>query len=57
MGRLVPAGTGFSEYRGATLTEELVERRRPVDILAGMAEAAAEADAQLAPPPVDRSTD
>jgi DNA-directed RNA polymerase subunit beta' len=45
MGRLIPAGTGFSEYRHAGLTEEVVEHRRPADILAGMAEAAAEADA------------
>ena len=45
MGRLIPAGTGFSEYRLAGLTEDVVERRRPADILAGMAEAAAEADA------------
>jgi len=46
MGRLIPAGTGFSEYRLADLTEDVIERRRPADILAGMAEAAAEADAQ-----------
>jgi DNA-directed RNA polymerase subunit beta' len=46
MGRLIPAGTGFSEYRRAGLTEEVVEHRRPADILAGMAEAAAEADAR-----------
>ena len=46
MGRLIPAGTGFSEYRNAMLEEELIERRRPADILAGMAEAAAEADAR-----------
>jgi len=45
MGRLIPAGTGFSEYRDAALTEDVVERRRPADILAGMTEAAAEADA------------
>jgi DNA-directed RNA polymerase subunit beta' len=45
MGRLIPAGTGFSEYRLAELTEDVIERRRPADILAGMAEAAAEADA------------
>ena len=45
MGRLIPAGTGFSEYRHAGLTEDVVERRRPADILAGMAEAAAEAEA------------
>ncbi len=48
MGRLIPAGTGFSEYRRAHLTEELVERRRPADILAGMAADAAEADAREA---------
>ena len=48
MGRLIPAGTGFSEYRLAGLTEDVVERRRPADILAGMAEAAAEADASAA---------
>jgi hypothetical protein len=48
MGRLIPAGTGFSEYRLAGLTEDVVERRRPADILAGMAEAAAEADASVA---------
>jgi DNA-directed RNA polymerase subunit beta' len=46
MGRLIPAGTGFSEYRDVGLTEDVVARRRPADILAGMAEAAAEADAQ-----------
>ncbi len=46
MGRLVPAGTGFQEYRRAALEEEVIERRRPADILAGMAEAAAEADAR-----------
>ena len=45
MGRLIPAGTGFSEYRLVELTEDVIERRRPADILAGMAEAAAEADA------------
>jgi DNA-directed RNA polymerase subunit beta' len=46
MGRLIPAGTGYSEYRRAGLTEAVVEHRRPADILAGMAEAAAEADAR-----------
>ena len=39
MGRLIPAGTGFSEYRLVELTEDVIERRRPADILAGMAEA------------------
>ncbi len=46
MGRLIPAGTGFSDYRRTRLTEEVVERRRPADVLAGMHEAAAEADAR-----------
>ncbi|MFQ5744959.1 MAG: DNA-directed RNA polymerase subunit beta', partial [Acidobacteriota bacterium] len=45
MGRLIPAGTGFHEYRRVRLLEEMPERRRPADILAGMAEAAAEAEA------------
>ncbi len=46
MGRLIPAGTGFAEYRRVRLLEEVIERRRPADILAGMAEAAAEAEAR-----------
>ena len=37
MGRLIPAGTGFDDYKRVRLVE--------ADILAGMAEAAAEADA------------
>ena len=45
MGRLIPAGTGFGDYKRVRLLEEVAERRRPADILAGMAEAAAEADA------------
>jgi DNA-directed RNA polymerase subunit beta' len=45
MGRLIPAGTGFHEYKQVRLVEEVPERRRPADILAGMAEAAAEAEA------------
>jgi len=45
MGRLIPAGTGFHEYKHVRLVEEVPERRRPADILAGMAEAAAEAEA------------
>ncbi len=45
MGRLIPAGTGFKDYKRVRLVEEVPERRRPADILAGMAEAAAEADA------------
>ena len=45
MGRLIPAGTGFKDYKRVRLVEEEPARRRPADILAGMAEAAAEADA------------
>ena len=45
MGRLIPAGTGFRDYKRVRLVEEIPERRRPADILAGMAEAAAEAEA------------
>jgi len=45
MGRLIPAGTGFHEYKHVRLVEEVPARRRPADILAGMAEAAAEAEA------------
>jgi DNA-directed RNA polymerase subunit beta' len=45
MGRLIPAGTGFEDYKRVRLVEEVPERRRPADILAGMAEAAAEAEA------------
>jgi DNA-directed RNA polymerase subunit beta' len=45
MGRLIPAGTGFHEYKHVRLVEEVPERRRPADILAGMEEAAAEAEA------------
>ncbi len=45
MGRLIPAGTGFRDYKRVRLVEEEPERRRPADILAGMAEAAAEAEA------------
>lgn len=45
MGRLIPAGTGFQEYKQVRLLEEVPDRRRPADILAGMAEAAAEAEA------------
>ena len=45
MGRLIPAGTGFGDYKRVRLVEEVAERRRPADILAGMAEAAAEAEA------------
>jgi DNA-directed RNA polymerase subunit beta' len=45
MGRLIPAGTGFEDYKRVRLLEEVPERRRPADILAGMAEAAAEHEA------------
>ena len=45
MGRLIPAGTGFEDYKRVRLVEEEPMRRRPSDILAGMEEAAAEAEA------------
>ena len=45
MGRLIPAGTGFGDYKRVRLLEQEPKRRRPADILAGMAEAAAEAEA------------
>jgi DNA-directed RNA polymerase subunit beta' len=45
MGRLIPAGTGFEDYKQVRLVEEEPMRRRPSDILAGMEEAAAEAEA------------
>jgi DNA-directed RNA polymerase subunit beta' len=45
MGRLIPAGTGFQDYKRVRLLEAVPERRRPADILAGMAEAAAEHEA------------
>jgi DNA-directed RNA polymerase subunit beta' len=45
MGRLIPAGTGFEDYKRVRLLEAVPERRRPADILAGMAEAAAEHEA------------
>ena len=45
MGRLIPAGTGFEDYKRVRLVEEEPKRRRPADILAGMEEAAAEAEA------------
>ena len=45
MGRLIPAGTGFDDYKRVRLVEEEPKRRRPADILAGMEEAAAEAEA------------
>ena len=48
MGRLIPAGTGFEAYKRVRLLEESPDRRRPADILAGMAEAAAEAEAEAA---------
>jgi len=58
MGRLIPAGTGFVDYKRVRLLEEVPERRRPADILAGMAEAAAEADAaQVATTEVEGTTD
>ena len=45
MGRLIPAGTGFEDYKRVRLVEKEPKRRRPADILAGMEEAAAEAEA------------
>ena len=45
MGRLIPAGTGFDDYKRVRLVEKEPKRRRPADILAGMEEAAAEAEA------------
>jgi len=45
MGRLIPAGTGFDDYKRVRLVEQEPKRRRPADILAGMEEAAAEAEA------------
>jgi len=45
MGRLIPAGTGFEDYKRVRLVEQEPMRRRPSDILAGMEEAAAEAEA------------
>ena len=45
MGRLIPAGTGFEDYKRVRLVEQEPMRRRPSDILAGMEEVAAEAEA------------